>query len=81
MVVRLLGRFKGEEHHWQHLLAVVAVTNSGLQPPKWLDALVILQEHQGWVQGLAICDDEGFVTKQAEMNTAFLFYLESVHEE
>jgi hypothetical protein len=81
VVVPLLGRFKGEEHHQQHLLAVAAVTNSGLQPRKWLEALVVLQECQGWVQGPATCDDEGFVTKQAEMNAAFLSCLESVHKE
>jgi hypothetical protein len=81
VVVPLLGRFKGEEHHWQHLLVAVAVTNSGLQLRKWLDALVILQECQGWVQGSAICDEEGFVTKQAEMNAALLSCLESVHKE
>jgi hypothetical protein len=33
------------------------------------------------VQGPAICDEEGFVTKQAEMNAALLSCLELVHEE
>jgi hypothetical protein len=35
----------------------------------------------GAVQGPAICDEEGFVTKQAEMNAALLSCLELVHEE
>jgi hypothetical protein len=47
VVVPLLGRFKGKEHHRQHLLMAVAVMNSGLMSRKWLDALVILQEYQG----------------------------------
>ena len=81
VVVPLLGRFKGEEHFRQHLLMSASKTASGLEPRKWLEALVGLHHQQGRDRGPAICDDEGFVVKQSMMNTAFLSCLEAVKED
>lgn len=81
VVVPLLGKFKGEDHHRQHLLFSAAQTASGLQPRKWLEGLVAIRQKQGLVHGPAMCDDEGFVTKQSVMNDAFLSCLETVKED
>ena len=81
VTIPLLGRFKGEEHHRQHLLFSVAETNSGFQPRKWLDALVGVRQQQGLTSGPAMCDDRGYVTDQATMNEAFRSCLEAIQED
>lgn len=81
VVVPLLGRFKGEEHFRQHLLCSAAQTASGLQPRKWLEALIVLQGKQGRMSEPGLCDDEGYVMRQSVVNDAFRSCLEAVKEE
>jgi hypothetical protein len=81
VTVPLLGKFKGEEHHQQHLLFSAAETASGFEPRKWLDALVSVRERQGFTSGPAMCDTEGYVTSQASMNDAFKTCLQEVQDE
>ena len=58
-VAPLLGRFKGEDGKRYHLLLMVAVTASGLEPRKWIDLLVSCREGQGLFQGPAFVDGHG----------------------
>jgi hypothetical protein len=58
-VAPLLGRFKGEDGERYHLLMMVAVTSSGLEPRKWIDLLVACRERQGLFQGPAFVDSQG----------------------
>lgn len=81
VTVPLLGRFKGEEHHRQHLLFSSAQTSSGFQPRKWLEALVGVRQQQGRTSGPGMCDAQGYVTAQATMNEAFRSCLEAVKED
>jgi hypothetical protein len=80
VIVPLLGRFKGEDHHRQHLLATASETASGLQPRKWLEALVLVREQDGLTTGPAFCDKEGFVVAQSVMNSAFISCVEAAAE-
>jgi hypothetical protein len=55
----LLGPFKGEQHHRQHLMYSVHMTSSGIQVCKVLSDLILVRQHQNLVDGPAICDKEG----------------------
>lgn len=80
VTIPLLGKFKGEDHHRQHLLFSAAETASGLQPRKWLDALVAIREQQGFTSGPAMCDTDGYVARQASVNEAFKSCLQEVKD-
>jgi len=63
VVFALLGRFKNEVGEQYHLILVASVTQSGLEPRKWIERLVSLHTCQGWTSGLAFCDKHGNVEK------------------
>jgi hypothetical protein len=81
VTIPLLGRFKGEDHHRQHLLFSVSETSSGFQPRKWLEALVAVRQKQQLTQGPAMCDESGYVVPQATINEAFRSCLDAVMED
>jgi len=51
VIVPLLGRFKGERGEKYHLLPLVAITKSGLEPRKWIDRIAKLYNELGYVRG------------------------------
>jgi hypothetical protein len=51
VVVALLGRFKGETCECYHLMAIVDVTKSGLEPRKWIGHLIELYKERGITHG------------------------------
>ena len=64
----LLGQFKGEQHHRQHLMYSVDETGSGIQVRKIISDLIILRHSEGRVDGPAICDPEGRQWTTAQAN-------------
>jgi hypothetical protein len=55
----LLGKFKGEQHRWQHLMYSVDVTGSGNEVQNFISNLIILWYSEGCLDGPAICDPVG----------------------
>jgi len=59
VVVALLGRFKNEYGDSNyHLLPIVNVTRSGLEPRKWIERAVVMCEQMGYVRGPVFKDLE-----------------------
>jgi hypothetical protein len=55
----LLGQYKGEQHHCQHLIYLVDVTSLDIEVCKAILDLLQVRQHQNLVSGPAICDKEG----------------------
>lgn len=71
VIVPLLGRFKGEQKERQHLLPVASKTRSGIEPRKWLEALIQVRAAEGRTDGPAICDEEGYVMEFGDVDSEF----------
>lgn len=66
--IPLVGRLKGDKENTTHLLRSVPVTGSGINIRLWRDRLLRIHEHQGRVQGPAICDGAGFLLSMTDVN-------------
>jgi len=63
VVFALLGWFKNEVGELYHLIPVASVTQSGLEPTKWIERLVLSHAQQGWTSGPEFCNEHGNVEK------------------
>jgi len=80
VVVPLLGRFKNEVGERFHLVLLASTSRSGLTPRRWVEALVLVRESEGKVQGPAFCDDQGNKAKTSLYNEVILDALLRVQE-
>lgn len=61
VVIPLLGRFKNEVGERHHLVFLASSTKMGLQPRKWVEALIRVRESEGRFNGPAFVAIDGFV--------------------
>jgi len=80
VVIALLGRFKGETGENYHLMPVVATTNRGLEPRKWIGRL--LQEYEGRLKmnGTLFWNRLGTRAQVSEFEDMFFERLDAVRE-
>ena len=76
VVIPLLGKFKGEDYNRYHLLLAPDKTNSGFQPRLWVEWFIAAKKSQGFEEGPAFCDKEGYVLPQGPFNDELLDQLE-----
>ena len=67
----LLGQFKGEQHRRQHLMYAVDVTSSGIEVRKTISDLILVRHAQNFVDGPAICNEQGVQCTTAQANEVF----------
>ena len=80
VVAPLLGRFKGEDGERYHLILLSSVTQSGLQPRKWLERLVSRRREQGKASGPAFSDINGDVVSSSVYENIILETLKSIQD-
>ena len=71
VLVPLMGRFKGENGERNVLLALCNVSSNGKIPiRKWIERLVAVLMHEGKHRdvGPALCNQDGYVMHQSELN-------------
>ena len=77
----LSGVVKGQKKVTLHQLRSVPVTNSGIDIEAWRNRLITVHEEAGRSEGPAICDDNGFLMTNNEMNNLFWTVLEELYLE
>jgi len=77
----LSGKFKNDATPALHELRSVPITSSGINIKLWRDRLAAIHEEAGREYGPAICDDNGYILSNADMNDRFIDLLESVYED
>jgi hypothetical protein len=84
VTVPLMGRVKGERGERNILLPLVNRTKSGIPNRLWIERLVevltVEKRHRG-DPGPALCDEDGYVLPQAELNEELFRALEKVQEQ
>ena len=81
VTIPLMGRVKGELGERNILLPLVNRTKSGIQNCLWVERLVKVLTHEKRHRGEpgpALCDEEGFVLAQAELNEELYRALEKI---
>lgn len=76
VILPLLGKFKGEDSQRYHILLAPVVSNSGFEVKQWCNWLIAARNAEGFLNGPAFCDIEGFVLQQSVFNDELFFQLE-----
>ena len=71
IVIPLLGRFKNETGERMHLMLAVNITKSGFQVRMWVERMLRILMNEGKREGPAICDEDGYLLKSAQINLEF----------
>ena len=75
------GVVKGQKKVTLHQLRSVPVTNSGIDIEAWRNRLITVHEEADHSEGPTICDDNGFLMTNNEMNNLFWTVLEELYLE
>ena len=81
VTIPLMGRVKGEVGERNILLPLVNRTKSGIQNRLWVERLVKILTHEKRHRGEpgpALCDEEGYVLAQADLNEELYDALEKI---
>lgn len=81
VVIPLLGRFKGEDYQRWHILLAPNITDSGFEPRKWTEYLVLAKKAEFKFEGPAFCDKDGYVLSQQPFNDELTAQLSITREE
>lgn len=81
VVVPLCGRFKNETSEKYHLMPLVLVTNTGLEPAKWIKRMVKWYEDIGEERGWVFRDKNGEQAKPSQYEWDILCELELIQRE
>ncbi len=71
MTLCLLGKFKGETGTDHHMIAVANSTVSGLEPPWWMEKLVVVCESEGRWHGPAFATPDGALALSVDYDSLF----------
>jgi hypothetical protein len=81
VVVALLGRFKGETGESYHLMPIVATTDRGLQPRKWIGRLLQIYDLKGIAHGPLFRNKLGGRARAGDFEDRFFERLDCVKEQ
>jgi hypothetical protein len=80
VVVALLGKFKGETGESYHLMPIMAVTNRGLEPRKWIGRLLQAYEEKGIEHGPMFRKSDGGCVRAGDLEPKLFERLEFIRE-
>ena len=78
--IPLVGKLKGDTNPGIYLLGSVPVTGTGIDIREWRDRLLAVHDYRGRIEGLAICDEKGFLLSSLDVNECMWEVLEELYD-